>query len=217
MKIKLVRNWYKNMIHTIKRFLEVLISIIILLISFPIILIIILVIKLNFKDGPVIFQQERVGKNGKLFRIYKFRTMINNAEKKLENILINNSLLRNEYQKSCKLENDPRIIGKIGIFLRKNSLDEVPQLINIIKGEMTFVGPRPFLQKEIFRLKNDYKKLYSIKPGLTGLWQISGRNNLTLEERVKLDIKYINNKSMTNDTIIIFKTLIVLFQKKGAY
>lgn len=201
----------------IKRVLEVISSIFILIGLSPFIFLIGILIKLFFDEGSIIFKQKRVGKNGKLFTIYKFRTMITNAEKELENILTNNPILQKEYQKNCKLEQDPRVLGKLGFFLRKSSLDELPQFVNIIKGDMTFVGPRPFIPNEISNFKDEYKKLCSVKPGLTGLWQISGRNNLSLEERVNLDIKYINNKSIANDIYIIFKTLAVLFQRKGAY
>lgn len=201
----------------IKRVLEIVISVFILILLVPLILLIGILIKLFFDKGPIIFKQKRVGKDGQLFTIYKFRTMIKNAEKELENIFANNPIIKEEYQKNCKLEDDPRVLGKIGIFLRKNSLDELPQFINIIKGDMTFVGPRPFLPNEISNFKTEYKTLCSIKPGITGLWQVSGRNNLSIEERVSLDIKYINNKSIANDLNIIFKTLFILFQKKGAY
>jgi len=200
----------------LKRIIEIFFSIILLIFLFSIILLIILLIIFFFKEGPIFFKQERIGINGRTFIIYKFRTMFNNAENELKNILDNNPKLNNEYSKNCKLENDPRIIGKIGIFLRRTSLDEIPQFINIIKGDMTFVGPRPFLKDEIIVFKDKFEKLCSVKPGITGLWQVSGRNNLNLKQRVELDIKYIDTKSFFNDITIIFKTFIVIFQKKGA-
>lgn len=200
-----------------KRFLEIVISILILIILSPFILVIVLLIKSFFKEGKIIFKQKRVGKDKKLFTIYKFRTMTKNAEKELANILKNNPNLKEEYAKTCKLKNDPRVMGKLGFFLRKTSLDELPQFFNIIKGDMTFVGPRPFLEKEICNFENEYKQLCSVKPGLTGLWQVSGRNHLDLKQRIALDIKYINNKSLLNDIKIIFKTFLILFQKKGVY
>lgn len=204
--------------YILKRTIEIIISISLLIILSPLILLISILIKtFSFKE-TILFKQKRVGKNGQLFIIYKFRTMNKNAEKDLIKILKSNKKLNDEYSKNHKLKNDPRVIKGIGTFLRKTSLDEIPQFINVIKGEMTFVGPRPFLESELKLFKQkEFKVLCSIKPGITGLWQVSGRNNLCLKKRVEIDLNYIKNKSLYNDFIILLKTIQILFLRNGAF
>ncbi len=165
--------------------------------------------------GPVFFAQERVGLYGKRFKILKFRTMVKDAEAKLQTILATNPELNAEYQKHHKLEKDPRIT-MVGRFLRKTSLDELPQAFNLIWGNMSLVGPRPYLAREIPRMKEHYDIIIKVKPGLTGLWQVSGRSDLTFEDRLVLDEYYIHNHSWWNDCIIILKTLRVVFFRLGA-
>ncbi|MCX7988547.1 MAG: sugar transferase [Thermodesulfovibrio sp.] len=174
-----------------------------------------LVIKVT-SSGPIIFTQQRVGKNGKLFKIYKFRTMHCDAEKKLKKILKIDPQAHKEWQEKRKLKNDPRIT-KIGRILRKTSLDELPQFINVIKGEMSIVGPRPYLPSEIRDLDNFSDIILSVSPGITGLWQVNGRSNTTFQERVLLDCQYVNQLSLTLDLKIIIKTVKVVLKGEGAY
>ena len=170
-----------------------------------------------FKDGfPVLFKQDRVGKNGKIFKIYKFRTMIKNAEE----LLKNDSELYKEYvQNGYKIDalKDPRILP-FGHFLRSSSLDELPQFFNVLKNEMSVVGPRPVVEKEVDDLYGSQKNIYlSLKPGVTGLWQVSGRSNIKDSERVELDIEYSKTKNLYIDIKIILKTIAEVLKRTGAY
>tara|TARA_Y100001935_G_C17293296_1_gene504689 strand:+ start:1303 stop:1824 length:522 start_codon:yes stop_codon:yes gene_type:complete len=170
-----------------------------------------------FKDGfPVLFKQDRVGKNGKIFKIYKFRTMIKNAEE----LLKNDSELYKEYvQNGYKIDalKDPRILP-FGHFLRSSSLDELPQFFNVLKNEMSVVGPRPVVEKEVDDLYGSQKNIYlSLKPGVTGLWQVSGRSNIKDSERVELDIEYSKTKNLYLDIKIILKTISEVLKRTGAY
>ncbi len=197
-----------------KRTVDILISSIGLVILLPIFLIVVILIKLDSK-GPIFFLQKRIGINGKMFKLYKFRTMKLNADKELRRILQNDEEARKEYEKNKKLNKDPRIT-KVGNLIRKLSIDELPQLINILKGEMSLIGPRPYLYREKKDMGNYYEKIITVKPGLTGLWQVSGRNNTTFKARLELDERYINNISIINDIKIFFKTFIILLKKEGA-
>ena len=172
----------------------------------------------NIKDGDfgkIFYVQKRIGKNGKLFNMYKFRTMVENADEKLDELLANDEMARLEYKKYKKLHNDPRVT-KFGKFLRQTSLDEFPQFINILKGEMTLVGPRPYLPKEKEDMGEYYKYIIQHKPGITGYWQISGRNDVSFDKRVDLDFKYHHKKSLKNDIKILLITVLVTIRKKGA-
>lgn len=172
-----------------------------------------------YKDspGPVIYKHMRVGKNGKLFPCYKFRSMCFNANQVLEDLLANDPEIRAEWERDFKLKNDPRIT-RSGAFLRKTSLDELPQIFNVLRGDMSLVGPRPVTQEELDKYYGDATKLYcSIKPGITGLWQVSGRSDLSYSERVALDITYIKHRSLLGDFVILWKTIGVIFMEKGAY
>lgn len=172
----------------------------------------------NIKDrdfGSIFFVQERIGKDGKLFKMYKFRTMVKDADKKLEEILKTDEEARLEYSKYKKLKKDPRVT-RFGEFLRKTSLDEFPQFFNVLKGEMTLVGPRPYLPKEKEDMGEYYKYIIQHKPGITGYWQISGRNDVTFENRVDIDFKYHYKKSLSNDIKILLITLLVTIKRKGA-
>lgn len=170
-----------------------------------------------FKDGfPVLFKQDRVGKNGKIFKIYKFRTMIKNAEE----LLKSDSELYKEYVRNgykIDASKDPRILP-FGHFLRSSSLDELPQFFNVLKNEMSVVGPRPVVKEEVDDLYGSQKQIYlSLKPGVTGLWQVSGRSNIKDSERVELDIKYSKTKNLYLDIKIILKTISEVLKRTGAY
>ena len=201
----------------IKTIFDLLFSSIILLAGLPIFLIIASLIKLSSR-GPIFYLQERIGKNKKTFNCIKFRTMHPEAEDILENLITNNEKLRKEFEETHKLKNDPRITN-IGKFLRKTSLDEIPQFLNVIKMEMSIIGPRPIVKKEIQKYGESYNKVISLKPGITGLWQVSGRNNLSYKRRVILDCLYVDNISPLLDLRIIIRTFGVIFypNDRGAY
>ena len=201
----------------IKTIFDLFFSLIILIAGFPIFMIIALLIKLSSR-GPIFFLQERIGKNKKTFNCIKFRTMHPEAEDILDNLIKNNEKLRKEFEETHKLKNDPRITN-IGKFLRKTSLDEIPQFLNVIKMEMSIIGPRPIVKKEIQKYGESYTKVISIKPGITGLWQVSGRNNLSYKRRVNLDCLYVDNISPLLDLRIIIRTFGVIFfpNDRGAY
>ncbi|MDR2073425.1 MAG: undecaprenyl-phosphate galactose phosphotransferase WbaP [Spirochaetaceae bacterium] len=184
----------------------------------PVLLIIALLIKLA-SPGPVLYIQERLGQNGKKFKMYKFRSMVIDAEHTLEKLLKDSPDLQKEYETNRKLKNDPRITG-IGKILRKTSLDEFPQLLNILKGEMSLVGPRPILEEELSKYGEDFKRNYSVKPGLTGLWQISGRSDSDMDffkAHISFDTYYLQSWSMWLDLWILYKTFGVVFKGEGAY
>ena len=201
----------------IKSIFDLLFSLIILIVGLPIFLIIASLIKLSSR-GPIFYLQERIGKNKKTFNCIKFRTMHPEAEDMLENLITNDERLRKEFEQTHKLKNDPRITN-IGKFLRKTSLDEIPQFLNVIKMEMSIIGPRPIVKKEIQKYGKSYIKVISIKPGITGLWQVSGRNNLSYKRRVILDCLYVDNISPLLDLRIIIRTFGVIFfpNDRGAY
>lgn len=168
------------------------------------------------RDGaPVLFAHYRVGLDGKLFRCMKFRTMLRNSEEVLAELLRTDPQAREEWQRDQKLEHDPRITG-IGAFLRKTSLDELPQLINVVRGEMNLVGPRPITVAELTRYGRVRWHYLSVRPGITGLWQVSGRNNTTYDERVALDRHYVEGRSMWLDLSILLKTIRVVILREGA-
>ena len=199
-----------------KRIIDIIGSIIGILILIPTALIIYLARKVLKEDkGPLFYEQLRYGKNGKVFRLYKFRSMCIGADKKLKEYLEDNDEAREEFEKTHKLQNDPRIT-KIGNFLRKSSLDELPQMINILKGDMSFVGPSPVVEKEVEEYGTNKDKFLSVRPGLTGYWQVNGRSNTTYEERMKMELYYVDNCSLWLDIKIFFKTFITVFKKEGA-
>lgn len=195
----------------LKRIFDFISSLIGLIIFFPIIIIIAVAIKLDSK-GPIVFGHTRVGNNGKEIKVYKFRSMVKNAQEVFNNFTPEQKA---EFNKNFKLENDPRIT-KVGKFLRKTSLDELPQLWNIIKGDMSVVGPRPIVKKEIIKYGDSFKKVFSVKPGLTGYWQANGRSDTTYEERVAMDLYYVDNRSLSLDFKIIIQTFVSVIKKEGA-
>ena len=207
----------KDFYRIIKTIFDLFFALIILIVGFPIFIAIALLIKFNSR-GSIFFLQERIGQNKKTFNCIKFRTMHPEAEDILENLMTNNEKLRKEFEETHKLKNDPRITN-IGKFLRKTSLDEIPQFINVIKMEMSIIGPRPIVKNEIQKYGESYNKVISLKPGITGLWQVSGRNNLSYKRRVILDCLYVDNISPLLDLRIIIRTFGVIFfpNDRGAY
>ncbi|UZJ80993.1 sugar transferase [Fictibacillus sp. KU28468] len=182
-----------------------------ILLSWLFIMIAILIKKEDAK-GPVFFKQIRVGKNGKKFYMYKFRSMVTDAESRLNELLKHNEISGAMF----KMKDDPRIT-RIGKFIRKTSIDELPQLINVLKGDMSLVGPRPPLPREVQEYTNHDRQRLLVTPGCTGLWQVSGRNHVGFHEMVELDLEYISNRSLLFDIRIIFKTITVLFGSDNAY
>jgi len=198
-----------------KRKIDFLLSIAVIIIFFPICILIATLIMIDTK-GFCLYKTKRLGRGGAFFNKYKFRTMVPNAEEVLKKILEENSHIRKEYKENYKIEYDPRIT-RFGKFLRKFSLDELPQFINVLKGDMSIVGPRDIIEQELDDHYNHCKeKFLSVKPGITGLWQVSGRSRLTYEERVKLDMFYIENRSLLFDFKIILKTPYVMIKGDGA-
>lgn len=195
----------------VKRFADIICSAIAIILLSPFFIIISIAIKATSK-GPVIFVHKRVGKNGKKIGIYKFRSMVMNAEELIEKFTPEQ---KEEFKKNFKLENDPRIT-KIGKFLRKTSLDELPQLFNILKGDLSIVGPRPIMEVET-KIYGKYKDmLLSVKPGLTGFWAANGRSDTSYKRRRAMEIYYVKNRSLLFDIKIILKTAVSVFKGEGA-
>ena len=171
-----------------------------------------------YKDspGPVIFKHRRIGKNGKEFNCYKFRSMCVDAKERLEQLLKTDPEAKAEWEKDFKLKNDPRIT-KSGAFLRKTSLDELPQIFNVLKGEMSLVGPRPIIRDEMVRYGEYINDYLMVKPGITGMWQVSGRSDTDYKQRVQLDSWYVRNWSIWLDTMLLWRTIKIVAQCKGAY
>lgn len=178
--------------------------------------IIIYIANIIAKDkGPVFYSQQRIGKDGKIFKMYKYRSMCIDADEKLKELLENDEEARREYTEYKKLKNDPRVT-KIGNFIRKTSLDEFPQFINVIKGQMSLVGPRPYLSTEREDLGKYYPIIIKMKPGLTGPWQVSGRSNLKFKDRIALDIKYYEKRSFWKDMKMVLLTVKKVILREGA-
>lgn len=201
----------KKLYEFFKRAFDLISSLIALIVFSPIFIIVAIAIRLD-SDGDIVFGHTRIGKNGKPIKIYKFRTMVKNSKEVFDNFTEEQ---KREYYTNFKLDDDPRIT-KVGNFLRKTSLDELPQLFNIIKGDMSIVGPRPIVEKEIEKYGIYANKMFSVIPGLTGYWQANGRSDTTYDERVKMDMYYIDNRSFLMDMKIIFKTVLSVIKKEGA-
>lgn len=200
----------------LKRAFDLLFSLIILTVAFPLFMTIAIFVRITSR-GPAIYAHERVGRGGRMFRCFKFRSMYADSDKRLKELLANNTVMREEWEKNHKLKNDPRITP-VGKFLRKTSLDELPQFLNVLKGDLSVVGPRPVVQAEVVRhFKDKAPKILSVRPGLTGLWQVSGRSNTTYSERIQLDEKYIDSQNIWLDLKLIFKTLPAMINRRGAY
>jgi exopolysaccharide biosynthesis polyprenyl glycosylphosphotransferase len=195
-----------------KRTMDIIGAIVGLILTSIIFLVVAIAIKLEDPKGTVFFSQTRVGKNGKEFKMYKFRSMVSDAEERLKDLLKYNETTGAMF----KMKNDPRVT-KVGRFIRKTSIDELPQLWNVLKGDMSLVGPRPPLPREVEQYTEYDKQRLLVTPGCTGLWQISGRSNVGFKEMVELDLQYIRNRSILLDIKIIFKTVLVLFGSKDAF
>ncbi|HIG1003669.1 TPA: undecaprenyl-phosphate galactose phosphotransferase WbaP [Klebsiella pneumoniae] len=198
----------------LKRLFDIVGSLTIIVLLSPALLFISLKVK---KDGgPAIYGHERIGKGGRSFKCLKFRSMVINSKEVLAELLEKDPAAKAEWDATFKLKNDPRVT-KIGAFLRRTSLDELPQLFNVLKGEMSLVGPRPIITAELERYNEEVDYYLLSKPGMTGLWQVSGRSDVDYETRVYLDAWYVKNWSMWNDIAILFKTIGVVLKKDGAY
>ena len=203
-KKKLSRNTYEFL----KRLMDIICSMSALIVLAPILIVVAILIKIESK-GPVIFSQERVGINNKKFKMYKFRSMVVNAEDMKEKLEKQNERKGPMF----KIKNDPRIT-KIGRFIRKTSIDELPQLINILKGEMSIVGPRPSLPKEVIQFEPWMLERLKVKPGLTCYWQVQGRDHIEFEDWMRLDVKYVKDRNFLLDIKLIFKTFFVGYIKR---
>lgn len=197
----------------IKRICDILLCILSAIIVFPFLAFFSLIIKVD-SPGPVFFRQLRMGKDGKIFNLVKFRTMKNNSDETLRDLLVNHENFRKEYKKYHKLKNDPRIT-RFGKFLRKTSLDELPQIINIFRGEMSWVGPRAYLPDEKEQMGDSADLILRVTPGVTGWWQVMGRHEVSFIERLRLDKYYISNFSLWMDFYVLLKTIWVVFSGKG--
>jgi len=209
-RILRARRWFQYQ-HGLKRLVDVVIATLGLVGSLPLWLAIAVAIKLD-SPGPILHVQERVGLNGRRFRFYKFRSMYADAEKRLESLLEHNEATGPVF----KMRNDPRIT-RVGAILRRSSLDELPQLINILQGEMSLVGPRPPLPREVEQYRLSDRLRLAVKPGLTCLWQISGRSDCTFDQWMEMDIAYVRNLSLKLDLAILVRTVWAVLSCRGAY
>lgn len=208
---EVIENERSNVLYeVIKRIIDIVASFTGLIVLSPLMLVVSILIKLESK-GEVIFKQKRVGLNGREFDMYKFRSMVVNAEELKEKLAAQNEMSGPMF----KMKDDPRVT-KVGKFIRKTSLDELPQLWNVLKGDMSLVGPRPSLPKEVAQFEDWMHKRLEVKPGLTCYWQVSGRNNIDFEDWMKLDIRYVEERNLFVDIKLIFKTIFVLFGDKNA-
>ena len=214
--VEIIRNQSRSG-RTLKRIGDIIFSLIVLTLGSPIFILIAILVKLS-SPGSVFYIQKRVGRNYREFGCIKFRTMYKDADDLLPNLLEKYPLMRKEFEKDFKLRQDPRIT-KLGRFLRRSSLDELPQFFNVLKGEMSVVGPRPIVSNEIIKYSLFMEEVISVRPGLTGLWQVSGRNNLSYKKRVELDLLYARNRNFLLDLEIIILTLGVLLfpMDRGAF
>lgn len=202
---------------TIKRAADIVFSLVVLVLASPLYLALALLVKLT-SPGPVFYVQRRIGRGYRSFGCIKFRTMRVDADRTLHAMLARSPELRQEFERDFKLKRDPRITP-IGSFLRRSSLDELPQFINVLLGHMSVVGPRPIVKAEMQRYGSCRDEVLSLRPGLTGLWQVSGRNNLSYRRRVRLDLAYSRDRTFTLDLAIILRTVgVILFpMDRGAY
>ena len=200
-----------------KRLFDIVFSLLILIFFSPVYLVLMTLIAIN-SPGPIFYIQQRVGKDYQPFNCIKFRTMVDNADEMLETIISDSPQMRQEFQDNFKLKHDPRIT-KIGSFLRLTSLDEFPQFWNVLKGDMSVVGPRPLVPEELHKYGRRINTVLTIKPGITGLWQVSGRNDIPYPKRVKIDVYYATSHNWLLDIWIVFKTIgVIIFPKNnGAY
>ncbi len=208
-----VRSLAAELARTVKVGLDVIIALLALGLLSPLLLAIAIYIKTD--GGPVLYAQERIGRGGRRFHCFKFRSMVVDAERRLQELLASDSQAAAEWAAVHKLSADPRVT-EIGAFLRKTSLDEIPQLLNVLRGEMSLVGPRPIVPDEIERYRNDITSYYAVRPGVTGLWQVSGRSDTTYARRVQLDVEYVKNWSLLRDVSILLRTVPAVLLRRGA-
>ena len=200
----------------IKRVIDIIGGLVGCLILIPMTITLFIVKSLSKENkGPLFYEQLRVGKDGYEFRFYKYRSMVMHADEKLWEYLNSNPEAKEEYTKYKKLKDDPRVT-RLGRFLRRSSLDEFPQMINVLKGDMSLVGPRPYLYREKEDMGKAYDEIIKVKPGLTGLWQVNGRAETTFSDRCKIDMEYIKKRSLLLDFKIFVKTFLKVFLKEGA-
>ena len=219
MQENITRKMYKSTIAIIKatfvRFIEIITSLLGIIALIPLTIVVFFQNLKNKDYGKIFYVQERIGKNGKTFKMYKFRTMVENADEILE-AMLQDKEIKAEYEKYRKLHNDPRLT-KFGKFLRSTSLDEVPQFINILKGDMSLVGPRPYLPEEKRRMGTYYKYIIRHKPGLTGVYQISGKDKIAFEDRLDMDVRYHYRNNLVLDSKIAIITALVTLRRRGTY
>lgn len=199
----------------LKRFVDILGGICGLILLIPLTIGIYIANFIAGDKGPIFYTQERYGKNGKIFKMYKYRSMVVGADEKLKKLLEEDEEARKEFEEYKKLKNDPRIT-KVGEFIRKTSLDEFPQFINVLKGEMSLVGPRPYLPREKEDINGYFNYIMSVKPGITGFWQTNGRSNTTFVDRLDMDMKYYYRHSLKLDMKILKQTVSDVIKKEGA-
>ena len=200
----------------IKRVIDIIGGLVGCLILIPMTIILFIVKSLSKENkGPLFFEQLRIGKDGEEFRFYKYRSMVMHADEKLWEYLNSNPEAKEEYTKYKKLKDDPRVT-RLGKFIRKTSIDEFPQMINVLKGDMSLVGPRPYLYREKEDMGKAYDEIIKVKPGLTGLWQVNGRANTDFEERTRIDMEYIQKRNLWLDFKILIRTFLKVFVKEGA-
>lgn len=209
----LVRKKTKFLYHFIKRLFDILVSGLSLIIFSPVFLLIAILIRIDSR-GKAFYRHKRIGKNGETIYLYKFRSMYSDSKERLEEML-QDPEIRKEWEENFKLENDPRIT-KVGKMLRKTSLDELPQLLNILRGDMSIVGPRPVIDSEIEKYGEEKEKFLSVTPGLTGWWACNGRSCTSYEDRKKLELYYVEHRSINLDLKIIIKTFISVIKRDGA-
>lgn len=197
-----------------KRTLDVIVASIALIFVLPLLIVVGVLIRLQ-DGGQAVYSQKRYGRNGRTFKCYKLRSMVANADQRLIEILAQDPEARIEWEQTQKLTHDPRITP-LGRFIRKTSIDELPQLFNILKGEMSIVGPRPIVENEIIKYGEFYRDYCSVRPGLTGLWQVEGRSDTTYEQRVQLDVKYATTRNFTGDIMIMLRTVPAVLLSRGA-
>lgn len=198
----------------IKRTIDVVTSLLLMIVLSPGLALIAFLVRLD--GGPIFFKQQRVGLRGELFRMWKFRSMVPNADQQLQLLLEKDEATREEWEVWRKFKNDPRNT-RLGVWLRRLSIDELPQLWNVLKGDMSLVGPRPILPNEIELWGKAIEQYQEVRPGITGLWQVSGRSRLSYEERIHLDLRYVVNRSWVLDTVIVIRTIKVVFMSIGAH
>ncbi|WP_080688012.1 sugar transferase [Candidatus Synechococcus spongiarum] len=201
----------------LKRLMDITVAALALVVGAPLFLVVALVVRRS-SPGGLFYVQRRLGRGHKPFGCIKFRTMVQGADRQLRRTLKTSAQLQEDFRRGFKLKNDPRITS-VGHILRRTSLDELPQFLNILRGEMSLVGPRPIVRAEVERYGDAIDRVLSVRPGLTGLWQVSGRNNLTYAQRVALDLHYVSRRSLVLDLVILWRTLGVVLSPRdnGAY